>query len=179
VQPYNEQAVTPVSRSGHELLIGSPWEYDVPQCGHGVAGCTQEADGQWVHTIAGSMMGPSISVVHLNSHCHAPTCLSTAVYACAKGTPLADCNATVGTLVCETRPVYGGTGAPALSGGRFDEPGYIALADCLWGSAAYGLEAPVDLEDVPLHVVKRANATTYHYGEMSGTRTWGFPKYKV
>lgn len=119
-------------------------------------------------------MGKQGMMVHLNAHCHAPTCLTTKLYACAKGTPLADCNATVGTLVCETKPVYGGTGAPAVAGTRFDEPGYIALADCLWGSAAHGLEAPVDLQDVPVHIVKECNATLGHYGEMSGTRTWGY-----
>ena len=118
------------------------------------------------------MMGEQGKVVHLNAHCHAPTCLSTALYACAKGTPIAQCDATIGKLICESRPVYGGTGAPSISGGRFDEPGYIALADCLWGSAAYGLEPPVDLTGVPLHIVKKTNATYGHYGEMSGTRTW-------
>ena len=46
--------------------------------------------------------------------------------------------------------------------------------DCLWGSDEYGLEAPVDLTGVPLHVVKTANATWGHYGEMSGGQPWVF-----
>ena len=41
----------------------------------------------------------------LNFHCHAPTCLSMEVFACAKGTALPDCNATVGTLICREEPV--------------------------------------------------------------------------
>ena len=40
------------------------------------------------------------------------------------GTPLEACNASVGTLLCEERPVYGGSGQPALNGTRFDEAGY-------------------------------------------------------
>ena len=40
-------------------------------------------------------------------------------------------------------PFYG---AGDVRGDKFDEAGYIALADCLWGAAAYGLEAPSDLE---------------------------------
>ena len=38
--------------------------------------------------------------------------------------------------------------------------------------ARYGLEPPVDLEGVPLHVVKRSNATWGHFGEMSGGQPW-------
>jgi len=177
VQPYREEAVTRVSRSPNELLLGSPWEYDVPTCGPAVAGCSREG-GLWVHTVRGSMLGKQ-SIAHLNSHCHAPTCLSTALYACAVGTSLADCNASVGRLVCETRPVYGGSGAPGISGSRFDEAGYIALADCLWGDEALGLEAPADVDGVPLHIVKKTNATFGHYGEMSGTRTWGMARDRV
>lgn len=110
--------------------------------------------------------------VTLNNHFHAPTCLSTKVYACEKGTPLADCNENVGKLICETNPVYGGTGHPDIAGTRFDEPGYIAIPICLWGHSEHGLEAPIDLEGVPLHVVKTSNATDGHYGEMSGGQPW-------
>ena len=108
----------------------------------------------------------------LNNHCHAPTCLSMAVYRCAKGSALDDCSVATGELVCETRPVYGGTGAPGIAGSRFDEPGYIAIPDCFWGDARWGLELPPDLTGFPLHVVKTANATTGHYGEMSGAQPW-------
>ena len=157
---------------GSVLLLGSPWEYDIPECGLGVPGCSLHADGAtWLHTVRGNSIGKE-TYVTANSHCHAPTCLSTAVYACPEGTPLEACDDRVGELVCENVPVYGGTGAPSLAGTRFDEPGYIAIADCMWGSADYGLEAPRNLTGVPLHVVKVANATHAHYGEMSGTQPW-------
>ena len=38
--------------------------------------------------------------------------------------------------------------------------------------AEFGLEPPVDLEGVPLHIVKTANATNGHYGEMAGGQPW-------
>eukprot|EP00931_Biecheleriopsis_adriatica_P115974 TRINITY_DN91702_c0_g1_i1.p1 TRINITY_DN91702_c0_g1~~TRINITY_DN91702_c0_g1_i1.p1 ORF type:complete len:642 (-),score=85.73 TRINITY_DN91702_c0_g1_i1:25-1950(-) len=177
VQPYKEAYHKRVERSSNELLIGSPWEYDVPACDLGVPGC-ELVDGQWTHTVKGSMLGKQ-NFVHLNSHCHAPTCLSTKIYVCPKGTMLQDCNATTGKLVCDSRPVNGGTGNPLISGTRFDEPGYIALADCLWGSTAFGLEEPLDVDGMPLHIVKTTNATSGHYGEMSGTRTWGMPSIPV
>ena len=69
--------------------------------------------------------GGEFELVYAAGHCHAPACLSTEVYACAKGTPLDACNTTNGELVCRTAPVYGGTGAPELDGTRFDD----ALAD--------------------------------------------------
>ena len=94
------------------------------------------------------------------------------VYACAKGTPLEACDTSSGKLVCRTEPVYGGTGAPSVAGGRFDEPGYIAIPDCFWGDAAYGLAPPPNLDGVPLHIVKTANATGGHYGEMAGGQPW-------
>jgi len=174
VQPFDPTYHTKLTLGesvGSALLIGSPWEYDVPQCADGVPGCALRADGTWVHTISGSTTGAH-TFVALNNHCHAPTCLATEVYACAKGTPLDACNATVGTLVCRTVPVYGGTGNPAVDDTPFEEPGYIAIPDCFWGGSEYGLEAPVNLTGVPLHIVKTANATEGHYGEMSGGQPW-------
>ena len=173
VQPYDAKVHTPVvlgETHGSALLLGSPWEYDVPQCADGVAGCSL-VGGTWIHTITGNHMG-NHKFAALNNHCHAPTCLSMSVYRCAKGSALDDCSVATGELVCETRPVYGGTGAPGIAGSRFDEPGYIAIPDCFWGDARWGLELPPDLTGFPLHVVKTANATTGHYGEMSGSQPW-------
>ena len=173
VQPYDAKVHTPVvlgETHGSALLLGSPWEYDVPACADGVAGCSL-VGGTWIHTITGNHMG-NHKFAALNNHCHAPTCLSMSVYRCAKGTALDDCSVATGELVCETRPVYGGTGAPGIAGSRFDEPGYIAIPDCFWGDARWGLEPPPDLTGFPLHVVKTANATNGHYGEMSGSQPW-------
>jgi hypothetical protein len=36
-----------------------------------------------------------------------------------------------GEIICEERPVYGGTGKLDLS--KFDEPGYILQPPCVWG----------------------------------------------
>ena len=36
-------------------------------------------------------------------------------------------------------------------------------------------EPPINLEGVPLHVVKIANATEGHYGEMAGGQPWVIP----
>ena len=175
VQPYQEGYHTKLKlgeRLDAALLIGSPWEYDVPVCRKGVAGCSL-VNGTWIHTVVGWRMGKT-HFAALNFHCHAPTCLSMAVYACAKGTNLTDCNATTGKLLCMQRPVYGGSGNPAIDGSRFDEIGYIAIPDCFWGSAEHGLEPPPDLNDVPLHMVKTSNATWGHYGEMAGGQPWSF-----
>jgi len=173
VQPYNETYHTPLRFGGDtSLLIGSPYEYDVPKCNHGVKGCTL-VNGTWIHTITGNKLGKH-RFAALNFHCHAPTCLMMEVYACAKGTALGDCNATVGKLICRQQPVYGGTGHPALNGTRFDETGYIAIPDCFWGAAEFGLESPPDLTGVPLHMVKTSNATWGHYGEMAGGQPFVF-----
>ena len=129
----------------------------MPKCAAGVPGCSLE-DGTWIYTVKGTHRGKHRFVAS-NHHCHAPTCLSMSVYACAKGTPLEACDTKNGKLICRTVPVYGGTGHPAISGTRFDEPGYIAIPDCFWGAAEYGLEAPPDLTDVPLHIVKKVAST--------------------
>ena len=94
------------------------------------------------------------------------------MYTCDKGTALDKCNATTGKLACRVKPVYGDAGNPAIHNTRFSEPGFIAIPDCFWGKAENGLEPPLNLTDVPLHVVKKCNATEGHYGEMSGGQPW-------
>jgi len=128
VQPFDESYHTPVHYGfGTQMLIGSPWEYDVPKCSKTIPGCSLSNDGKtWVHTISGGTIA-NATLVTLNFHCHAPTCMSMEVYACEKGTLLTNCNATTGKLLCKQEPVYGGTGNSKLNGSRFDEPGYIAI----------------------------------------------------
>mmetsp|Transcript_88043 Transcript_88043/g.155906 ORF Transcript_88043/g.155906 Transcript_88043/m.155906 type:complete len:100 (-) Transcript_88043:84-383(-) len=75
-----------------------------------------------------------------------------------------DWNGTHGTLLCEERPVYGGTGKVDLP--KFDEPGYILQPPCLWGSKEFGLESPPDAHST-LHTVKTSYANAGHHGEMA------------
>jgi hypothetical protein len=116
VQPFNASYHTPVTYGfDASLLVGSPYEYDVPNCsasrpgGGGVVvpGCALGGPDNktWIHTITGAKRGEN-TFAQLNFHCHAPTCLSMAVYACDAATALTDCNASVGKLICEQRPVY-------------------------------------------------------------------------
>jgi len=175
VQPYNESYHQQVRLGSQETtsgwLIGSPWEYDVPKCREGIPGCSKE-NGTWVHTIVGGMLGTNHSLSAMNFHCHAPTCLSMELWACPSGTPVGECDPSNGQLVCREEPVYGGSGSPALSGTRFDEAGYIAIPDCMWGPKEYGLEPPFNLTGLTLQLIKRSNATYGHYGEMAGGQPW-------
>jgi len=168
-QPYDDKVHTTVQRT--TWGIASPVEYDVPKCAEGVVGCTRATnasggDGSgngWVHTINGTFKGGGrLAAAHF--HCHAPTCLSVAMYRCNMS-EVDVCNATTGELLCDERPVYGGTGQ--IDDRRFDEPGYIAQPPCLWGDAAYGLQPPPQTSGYTLHSVKTANATAGHHGEMA------------
>ena len=175
VQPFNEtyhQKLLLGESMKDALLIGSPFELDVPKCQKNIPGCSLHQDGiTWIHTVIGNRIG-SGTFTALNFHCHAPTCLSMAVYACEKNISLNNCNADIGQLLCMQRPVYGGTGNSILTGTRFDEPGYIAIPDCFWGSDEFGLESPINVTNLPLHIIKTSNATWGHYGEMAGGQPW-------
>lgn len=139
--------------------IASPVEFDVPQCADGIEGCAKEADGTWVHTIAGTFTGNG-ALVHASFHCHAPTCLSMTLYRCPLGTTV--CNASTGQLLCEERPVYGTNNSQP-----FNEVGFILQPPCLWGSPEFGLEAPPNVTGYVLGSVKKSNATFGHHGEMA------------
>ena len=88
-----------------------------------------------------------------------------ALYRCPKD--VLDCNASTGQLLCEERPVYGGT--DQIQEKKFDEPGFILQPPCLWGDEKFGLEAPPDVspERYNLFTVKTSNATFGHHGEMA------------
>lgn len=160
IQPYNASYHTNAKRT--TWGIASPVEYDVPKCAPGIMGCTQQADGNWIHTIRGTFKGNG-HLLAAHFHCHAPTCLSIAMYKCTKDVKV--CNATTGTLICREDPVYGGTGK--VDNKNMDETGYILQPPCLWGSPEHGLEPPVDVTGLTLHSVKTANATYGHHGEMA------------
>lgn len=168
VQEYDASYHTNVNRQ--TWGIASPVEYDIPKCGPGVMACTQQPDGNWVHEIRGTYRG-SGRLVAAHFHCHAPGCLSVAMYRCKKGAK--DCDEHTGELLCKEKPVYGGTGAAIDK--RFDEPGYILQPPCLWGDAKYGLEEPPSVEGYVLHSVKTSNATYGHHGEMAWQQMYLIP----
>ena len=89
-------------------------------------------------------------------------------YACEPGVELNDCNETTGTVLCREEL----HGAGKNRNDKFDELGYIAIPDCFWGDKEFGLEAPINVTGLPLHIVKRSNATYGHYGEMAGGQPW-------
>lgn len=131
-QDFNESYHRQVLRGGGWDLGAGPSgvgaEYDVPKCAPGVAGCSQLKDGRWIHTIVGTFKGQGQPVA-AHMHCHAPTCLSMAVY-----------NNATGQLICMEKPIYGGAGQ--ILEKKYDEPGFILVPPCLWGSREHGLEPP-------------------------------------
>jgi len=167
VQPYNETYHTALSdlRWG----IASPVEYDVPKCDASVMGCSQDEKGNWIHTIRGTYKGGGkLAAAHF--HCHAPTCLSMAMYRCNSSIEV--CNATTGELICREDPVFGGTGK--LDQKKFDEQGFILQPPCIWGSPEFGLEEPVETSGYTLHTVKTSDANYGHHGEMAWQQMYYF-----
>ena len=160
-------------------------EYDVPKCTSAEQpGCKFEdffgnavpegsANGTWVHYLTGVFyigekkdfkVGKPI-VAHM--HCHAPTCLSMAVY-----------NNVTGEPICMERATYGGTGsdanekynAAAIDRPSMNEPGFVAVPPCVWGeSSDYNgaVKPPPELSGLSMRIVKRCNATYGHHGEMA------------
>jgi hypothetical protein len=153
-QDYDESHHTNVKRT--TWGIASPVEYDVPKCADDVKGCSKDEKGNWVHTIRGTFKGNGY-LVAAHFHCHAPTCASIKMYK--------DWNGTHGELICEERPVYGGTGKIDLP--AYDEPGFILQPPCLWGSKEFGLEPPPYAGGTTLHSVKTSYANSGHHGEMA------------
>lgn len=164
VQEYNASYHVPLQRA--TWGIASPVEYDVPKCSEGMTGCSRHADGSWVHTITGTFNGSGrLSAAHF--HCHAPTCLSIAMYRCPKGTKV--CNASTGELLCKEEPIFGKDASKP-----FEDPGFILQPPCLWGSSEFGLEPPPSVDGYVLGSVKTANATYGHHGEMAWQQMYLF-----
>ncbi|CAE7469985.1 unnamed protein product [Symbiodinium pilosum] len=165
VEDYNKSYHTSLRRV--TWGIASPVEYDVPKCAEGVMGCSKDDRGNWIHTIKGTFTGGgSLSAAHF--HCHAPTCLSMALYRCPKETKV--CDQSTGELLCMERPVYGN----GSSSDRFAELGYILQPPCLWGSEEFGLEPPPSVEGFVLGAIKTSNATYGHHGEMAWHQMYVF-----
>ena len=97
-----------------------------------------------------------MELIYAGGHCHAPTCISMELW-----------NHDTGELLCKNVATYGGQGEPTITGTKFDEPGYLALPPCLWGSPEEGLPPPVLLPwNATVRAVKRSNSTYGHSGEM-------------
>ena len=143
--------------------LGSPVEYDVPQCAPGTptAECVHTITGLGVFEPKGhSLLTKRLVAAHF--HCHAPTCLSISLYSCA---PNSTTTCLDKRLMCRESPLYGGTGSLDLK--RFDEPGYIAQPPCLWGAAEHGLEAPPAVGGRMMYAEAKTNSTYGHHGEMA------------
>jgi len=90
--------------------------------------------------------GGLFQLVYAGPHCHAPACASMELW-----------NEDTGELLCAVEPVYGKGAMCEMS-----------LPPCVWGSAAEGLKPPPILHlDSNLTVVKRANNTNGHWGNMA------------
>jgi len=144
--------------------IASPVEYDVPQCAPGTPtkDCVHSISGLGMFAGPRAPSGPDMRLVAAHFHCHAPTCLSIALYSC---NPSVHTECANRTLLCEERPVYGQQ--MPTSAGPFAEPGYIAQPPCLWGDAKYGLAPPLLVSGVNLYAVAKTNSTYGHHGEMA------------
>lgn len=92
-----------------------------------------------------------VLLVMAGGHCHTPACIDLTLM-----------NADTGELLCIIRPHTGS------SGKAHDEPAYIWLPPCQWGTAEEGLQKPPLLKlDTNLTSVKRANSTYAHPGVMA------------
>ena len=88
--------------------------------------------------------------VMAGGHCHSPACLSVELR-----------NEDTGETLCLITPRHGQGDAV------YDEKGYLWLPPCQWSEADPRLRAPPVLPlEANLSLVKRANATYYHYGVM-------------
>ena len=156
-------------------------EYDVPQCKPGTPASECVYTTTSLFKVRDSMRkcssmsnpwcaanwneGSDVELLRAGTHCHAPACLGTDLYTCPAGS--SGCNATTGKLVCSNTPIYG-----VGEGSRFDEPGYLAVPPCLWGTPEEGLQPPPKLKlDDLLYMVKKVNNTNYHYGVMGKYNT--------
>jgi len=138
----------------------TPGEYDVPSCA--ADGIPAGPHANCNHTIQGAFQvarpgGPPVYLASIHHHCHAPTCLSVSTY-----------NNDTGELLCESKPIYGGTGGYVSDRNKtYDEPGYIATNPCIWGREEDGLAPPPVMNGVTVKVVAVTNTTHGHHGEMA------------
>ena len=148
-QPYNASFHKQIQR--HDWGIGADSdhaEWDVPKCPEGTPTpqCNHTITGTWMPVPPG---GQDQYMVLAHFHCHAPTCLKVELW-----------NNDTGKLLCRQEPIYGGTGI--IDQKRFDEPGYVAIPTCMWGSPEHGLERPPKMNGVTIFVKGVTNNTYGH-----------------
>lgn len=153
-QEYNASFHKQITRQDWGIAAdGDHSEYDVIQCTPGTptAECNHTITGTWMPVPPSE---PDMHLVLAHHHCHAPTCLRMELW-----------NNDTGKLLCRQEPVYGGTNKIDLP--DYDEPGYIAMPPCMWGSPEHGLEHPPLVSGVTIKVVHITNSTFGHHGEMA------------
>jgi len=150
--------------SFHKQIMRADWgigadgdhaEYDVPQCALGTptAECTHTITGTWMPVPTSSK---DVHLVKAHFHCHAPTCLKVEMW-----------NNDTGKLLCRQEPVYGGQKGTWHDLPAYEEPGYIAVPPCMFGSLEHGLESPPLISGVNIRIVAVTNNTYGHHGEMA------------
>jgi hypothetical protein len=159
------------SPASHEQLIRIYWqteafagEYDVPacpestprdQCVHEITSKFKLRQAFWDGIDEQNTEG--VKLIYAAPHCHAPSCLSMALY-----------DADTGELLCYMEPVYG------ISNQLYDERGFLAIPPCLWGEHDDSLVDPPRLSlDTTLLSIKRNNSTLPHTGEMASWQMRG------
>lgn len=133
--------------------------------------CPEGDDCDCVHTITYNFVMSNARMLYIGGHCHAPSCISLALYRNDTGTP---------QLICLQRTAYG---QGNVTSNKFDENGYLTLPPCLNGDADEGLEPPSWLPaNTPMYSIKKnRNTWSGHYGEMASWQMRGvaFPAEKV
>lgn len=91
-----------------------------------------------------------IQFLHISPHCHTPDCISMEMI-----------NADTNETICKIVPVYGANDE------LMNEAGYMnGIPPCIWGYEEGLLRPPVVSLDTNITIIKKANATSKHYGQM-------------
>lgn len=92
-----------------------------------------------------------IQFLHISPHCHTPDCISMEMI-----------NADTNETICKIEPIYG------ENDDLMNEAGYVnGIPPCIWGYKEKGLRKPPIVSlDTNITVIKKANATSAHYGQM-------------
>lgn len=92
-----------------------------------------------------------IQFLHISPHCHTPDCIYMEMI-----------NADTNETLCKIQPVYG------TNDELMNEAGYMnGIPPCIWGYKEEGLlPPPIVSLDTNITIIKKANASSEHYGQM-------------